>query len=54
MRRHARKAIWASYVAQAEVLDARMQQTERAELDGRKSQEWARHASPVPLACVQQ
>jgi len=54
VRRHARKAIWASYVAQAEVLDARMQQTERAELDGRKSQEWAQYASPVPLACVQQ
>jgi len=54
MRRHAREAIWASYVPQAVVLDARMQQTERAELDGRKSQEWAQYASPVPLACVQQ
>ena len=51
VRRHAREAIWAS---QAVVLDARMQQTERAELDGRKSQEWAQHASPVPLASVQQ
>jgi hypothetical protein len=30
VRRHARKAVWASYAPQAEVSDAQMQQMERA------------------------